>query len=113
MTPDREKKFNLAFNLFLVTGMVVALVITTALKLQQPGVKTFMLLLAAFGVSLTRRKERPALMLLLYILYAATMLLGPVALLRYLWPVMLAAPLIAGSQSGTFSEGEADHSKHF
>ena len=49
MTPDREKKFNLAFNLFLVTGMVVALAITTALKLQQPGVKTFMLLLAAFG----------------------------------------------------------------
>ena len=80
--------------------------------LYEPGL-VLTLLLAAFGVSLTRRKERPALMLLLYILYAATMLLGPVALLRYLWPVMLAAPLIAGSQSGTFSEGEADHSKHF
>ena len=49
MNPAAEKKFNLAFNIFLVTGMLVALVITTVFKLQQPGVKTFMLLLAAFG----------------------------------------------------------------
>lgn len=49
MTPSNEKKFNLAFNIFLVTGMLVALVITTVFKLQQPGVKTFMLLLASFG----------------------------------------------------------------
>ena len=49
MTPSAEKKFNLAFNIFLVTGMLVALVITTAFKLRQPDVKTFMLLLAAFG----------------------------------------------------------------
>ena len=49
MTPAAEKRFNLAFNIFLVTGMLVALVITTAFKMQQPGVKTFMLLLASFG----------------------------------------------------------------
>ena len=39
----------LAFNIFLVIGMIVAVTITTVFKLQQPGVKTFMLLLAAFG----------------------------------------------------------------
>ncbi len=49
MTPTAEKRFNLAFNIFLVTGMLVALVITTVFKLQQPGVKTFMLILASFG----------------------------------------------------------------
>ena len=49
MTPSNEKRFNLAFNIFLVTGMLVALVITTVFKLQQPGVKTFMLILASFG----------------------------------------------------------------
>ena len=49
MDKATEKKFNLAFNIFLVTGMIVAVMITTVFKLQQPGVKTFMLLLAAFG----------------------------------------------------------------
>ena len=49
MTPSNEKRFNFAFNIFLVTGMLVALVITTVFKLQQPGVKTFMLILASFG----------------------------------------------------------------
>ena len=51
MTMDQaaEKKFNRAFNIFLVTGMLVTLVITTSFKLKQPDVKTFMLLLAAFG----------------------------------------------------------------
>lgn len=49
MEPSKEKRFNLAFNIFLVTGMIVAVTITTIFKLQQPEVKTFMLLLAAFG----------------------------------------------------------------
>ena len=49
MDKAAEKRFNLAFNIFLVTGMIVAVTITTVFKLQQPGVKTFMLLLAAFG----------------------------------------------------------------
>ncbi|MBO4231095.1 MAG: hypothetical protein J5886_05405, partial [Bacteroidales bacterium] len=49
MNPTTEKRFNLAFNIFLVIGMIVAVTITTVFKLQQPGVKTFMLLLAAFG----------------------------------------------------------------
>ena len=45
----KENKFNLAFNIFLVAGMLLAVTVTTIFKLQQPGVKTFMLLLAAFG----------------------------------------------------------------
>ena len=49
METSKEKRFNLAFNIFLVTGMLVAVTVTTIFKLQQPGVKTFMLLLAAFG----------------------------------------------------------------
>ena len=49
MEKTAEKRFNLAFNIFLVTGMIVAVTITTIFKLQQPEVKTFMLLLAAFG----------------------------------------------------------------
>lgn len=49
MDKATEKRFNLAFNIFLVTGMIIAVTITTVFKLQQPGVKTFMLLLAAFG----------------------------------------------------------------
>lgn len=48
-TANRGRWFNLAFNIFLVTGMLVAVTITTIFKLQQPGVRTFMLLLAAFG----------------------------------------------------------------
>ena len=46
---NRGRWFNLAFNIFLVTGMLVAVTITTIFKFQQPGVRTFMLLLAAFG----------------------------------------------------------------
>lgn len=49
MSPERERKFNLAFNIFLLAGMLVALTITTVFKLQQPGARSFMLLLAAFG----------------------------------------------------------------
>ena len=49
MEPSKEKRFNLAFNIFLVVGMIVAVTITTVFKLQQPQAKTFLLLLAAFG----------------------------------------------------------------
>ena len=49
MTSVKEKRFNLAFNIFLVTGMLLAVTVTTIFKVQQPGVRTFMLLLAAFG----------------------------------------------------------------
>ena len=49
MTSAKERRFNLAFNVFLVTGMLVAVTVTTIFKLQQPGVKTFMLLMAVFG----------------------------------------------------------------
>lgn len=48
-TVSKANKFNLVFNIFLVTGMLLAVTITTIFKLQQPGVKTFMLLLASFG----------------------------------------------------------------
>lgn len=43
------ERFNLAFNIFLVAGMVTAVTVTTIFKMQQPDVKAFMLLLAAFG----------------------------------------------------------------
>lgn len=49
MTMAKESGFNLAFNIFLVAGMTLAVTLTTVFKLQQPGVKTFMLLLASFG----------------------------------------------------------------
>lgn len=49
MTSIKERRFNLAFNIFLVTGMLLAVTVTTIFKVQQPGVRTFMLLLAAFG----------------------------------------------------------------
>jgi nicotinamide mononucleotide transporter PnuC len=49
MTANKEREFNLAFNIFLVCGMLVALAITTIFKLRQPGVNTFMLLLACLG----------------------------------------------------------------
>ncbi len=46
---SKASRFNLALNIFLVAGMLLAVTVTTIFKLQQPGVKTFMLLLAAFG----------------------------------------------------------------
>ena len=46
---SKENKFNIAFNSFLVTGMLLAVTVTTIFKLLQPDVKTFMLLLASFG----------------------------------------------------------------
>lgn len=49
MNAEKERKFNLAFNIFLVAGMLVALTLTTIFKLRQPGAHTFMLVLAAFG----------------------------------------------------------------
>ena len=45
----KANRFNLAFNIFLVAGMVLAVTATTIFKLRQPEVKSFMLLLAAFG----------------------------------------------------------------
>lgn len=49
MTPAAEKRFNLAFSIFLVLGMLVAVTITTVFKLRQPEAKTFLLVFAAFG----------------------------------------------------------------
>ena len=49
MTPAAEKRFNLAFSIFLVLGMLVAVTITTVFKLRQPDAKTFLLVFAAFG----------------------------------------------------------------
>ena len=44
-----EKRFNRIFSTTLLTAMVVVIAITTAFKLQQPGARTAMLLIAAFG----------------------------------------------------------------
>ena len=49
MSPEREKRFNLVFNILLVCGMFIAVSLTTVFKLNQPDVRTFMLLLASFG----------------------------------------------------------------
>ena len=44
-----DKKFNRIFSTTLLAAMVVVIAITTAFKLQQPGARTAMLLIAAFG----------------------------------------------------------------
>lgn len=44
-----EKKFNTALNLFILVGMLVAVVVTNVFKFQQPGARHFMLLLASVG----------------------------------------------------------------
>ncbi len=44
-----EKKFNLAFNAFILIGMLVAVVVTNVFKLQQPGARSFMLIIASIG----------------------------------------------------------------
>ena len=44
-----EKKFNTALNLFILVGMLVAVVVTNVFKIQQPGARHFMLLLASVG----------------------------------------------------------------
>ncbi len=49
MTLVKENKFNLAFNLFLVIGMLIAVTFTTIFKLQGTEQNAFMLILAAFG----------------------------------------------------------------
>lgn len=48
-TSAKANGFNLAFNIFLVVGMLLAVTVTTIFKLQRPDVRSFMLLLAAFG----------------------------------------------------------------
>ncbi len=48
-TSAKAGRFNMAFNIFLVVGMLLAVTATTIFKLRQPEVRTFMLLLAAFG----------------------------------------------------------------
>ena len=44
-----DKKFNKIFSTVLLTLMVVVIAVTTAFKLQDPGARTVMLLVAAFG----------------------------------------------------------------
>ena len=42
-------KFNLWFNVFILAGMTVAVVLTNIYKLQQPGARHFMLIFASIG----------------------------------------------------------------
>ena len=42
-------KFNLWFNVFILVGMTVAVVLTNIYKLQQPGARHFMLIFASIG----------------------------------------------------------------
>ncbi len=50
---------------------------------------------AALGVAIQKRNRKKFLLLLPILLYFATLLLGPVALIRYVYPLLLLAPLIA------------------
>ena len=49
MTKINEEKFNRRFNLFILGGMTLAMVATTAIQLAQGESGTVMLLVAAFG----------------------------------------------------------------
>lgn len=62
---------------------------------RQPGLCIW-LLAALSGLMIARKEQRGLLKLLPIFLYFAGILLGPVALLRYLYPVMLTVPLLFG-----------------
>jgi len=49
MTEEREKIFNKWFNAFILIGMIISVTIITIFKLQAPGARTFMLIVAAIG----------------------------------------------------------------
>ena len=49
MMMKSNEKFNLWFNVFILAGMTVAVVLTNIYKLQQPGARHFMLIFASIG----------------------------------------------------------------
>lgn len=63
--------------------------------LLQPGLSIYLMVIGA-GLSINRRDLNIFLCILPVALYFLGLLLGPVALLRYLYPMMLATPLLFG-----------------
>ena len=61
----------------------------------QPGISIWLMVLCA-AVSIERKSKKILLCILPIALYFAGLLLGPMALLRYLFPMMLATPLLFG-----------------
>lgn len=62
-------------------------------RVLQPGLCIW-LMTALFGVSLAKSKKDNLVVTLTLFLFFGTLLLGPVALLRYIYPLMLAIPLL-------------------
>lgn len=63
--------------------------------LQTPGLCLWLMVLLV-GIDLYKRNKLRTLVLVSYILYFGTILLGPVALIRYLYPITIATPLLLG-----------------
>lgn len=62
---------------------------------MQPGISIY-LMVVGIGVSIERKNRNMLLCILPIAIYFIGLLLGPMALLRYLYPMMLASPLLFG-----------------
>ena len=63
--------------------------------LMQPGISIWLMVIG-IGVSINRKNKEIFLCILSIAIYFIGLLLGPMALLRYLYPMMLATPLLFG-----------------
>jgi len=63
--------------------------------LMQPGISIWLMAIGA-GISINRKNRKIFLCILPIAIYFIGLLLGPMALLRYLFPMMLATPLLFG-----------------
>lgn len=63
--------------------------------LMQPGISIWLMVIG-IGVSINRKNKEIFLCILPIAIYFIGLLLGPMALLRYLYPMMLATPLLLG-----------------
>lgn len=62
---------------------------------MQPGISIYLMVIG-IGVSIERKNRKMLLCILPVAIYFIGLLLGPMALLRYLYPMMLASPLLFG-----------------
>lgn len=62
---------------------------------MQPGISIYLIVIGT-GVSIERKSKKMLLCILPAALYFCGLLLGPIALLRYLFPMMLTTPLLFG-----------------
>lgn len=63
--------------------------------LMQPGISIWLMVIS-IGISINRKDKEIFLCILPIAIYFIGLLLGPMALLRYLYPMMLATPLLFG-----------------